>query len=151
MATVANGGTRYEARIIKTIKSYDYTETIVEDTSDNPKILNNLNVSEQNLANVKKGLLSVTQEGTASAAFSNYKMQVGGKTGTADTLKTVTANAIFIAFAPYNTPEIAICIIGEKCGHGSAMTGVAREIFDYYFYAEKTDGYENISDGQLIV
>ncbi len=151
MATVANGGTRYEARIIKTIKSYDYTKTIVEDTSDNPKILNNLNVSEQNLANVKKGLLSVTQEGTASAAFSNYKMQVGGKTGTADTLKTVTANAIFIAFAPYNTPEIAICIIGEKCGHGSAMTGVAREIFNYYFYAEKTDGYENISDGQLIV
>ena len=151
MATVANGGTRYEARIIKTIKSYDYTETIVEDTSDNPKILNNLNVSEQNLANVKKGLLSVTQEGTASAAFSNYKMQVGGKTGTADTLKTVTANAIFIAFAPYNTPEIAVCIIGEKCGHGSAMANVARDIFNYYFYAEKTDGYENISDGQLIV
>ncbi len=151
MSTVANGGTRYEARIIKTIKSYDYTETIIEDTSDNPKILNNLNVSEQNLANVKKGLLSVTQEGTASAAFSNYKIQVGGKTGTADTLKTVTANGIFIAFAPYNTPEIAICIVGEKCGHGSEMTGVARDIFDYYFFAEKTDGYENISDGQLIV
>lgn len=151
MATVANGGTRYEARIIKTIKSYDYTETIVEDTSDNPKILNNLNVSEQNLANVKRGLLSVTQEGTASAAFSNYKMQVGGKTGTADTLKTVTANGIFIAFAPYNTPEIAVCIVGEKCGHGSEMTSVARDIFDQYFYAEKTDGYENISDGQLIV
>ncbi len=151
MATVANGGTRYEARLIKTIKSYDYTETIVEDTSDNPKILNNLNVSEQNLSNVKRGLLSVTQEGTASAAFANYKMQVGGKTGTADTIKTATANAIFIAFAPYNTPEIAVCIVGERCGHGSEMTNVARDIFDQYFYSKKTDGYENISDGQLIV
>ena len=150
MATIANGGTRYEARLIKTIKSYDYTETVIADTSDNPKILNNLNVKAVNLGNVKKGLLSVTQEGTASAAFSNYGIRVGGKTGTADTTKTSTANAIFIAFAPYDTPEIAICVIGERCGHGSAMTGVARDIFDEYFFSAKTSGYSVQSEGQMV-
>jgi penicillin-binding protein 2 len=150
IATIANGGTRYESRIIKTIKSFDYSKTILEDTSDRPKILNNLNVQPINLKYVKEGLLSVTQEGTASAVFSNYGVRVGGKTGTAETTKTATANAIFLAFAPYDNPEIAIAIIGEKCGHGSEMTQTARDIFDEYFFSEKTSGYEMLPDGQIV-
>lgn len=149
IATLANGGTRYEARIIKTIKSYDYTETIIEDTSDNPKILNNLNVTPANLSVVKKGMLDVTQEGTASSVFSNYDVEVGGKTGTAETSKKATANGVFIAFAPYDNPEIAIAILGEKCGHGSSMTKVARDIFDEYFFSAKTSGYTITNEGSL--
>ena len=152
MSTIANGGTRYEARLIKTIKTYDMIETIVEDTSEDPVVYNALNVDKTYINLVKRGMLAVTKDeaGTASTTFDNYAIQVGGKTGTADTTKTATANALFIAFAPFETPEIAVAIVGERCGYGSYMAVIARDIFDEYFFSEKTTGYEVITEGQLV-
>lgn len=150
IATIANGGTRYEARIIKTIKSYDMSETVVEDTSDDPVVYNQLNVDTVMINVVKEGMKAVTEDGTASDVFSNYKIAVGGKTGTADTTDTATANAIFIAFAPYEEPEIAVAIIGERCGYGNRMAQVARDIFDYYFYSDQTKGYLLENEGSIV-
>lgn len=152
MATVANGGTRYEARLIKTIKSYDMTETIVADTSEDPVVYNAINVDKTYINLVKRGMLAVTKDeaGTASSTFDNYPIQVGGKTGTADTTKTATANALFIAFAPFDEPEIAIAIVGERCGYGSYMAVIARDILDEYFFSEKTTGYDVVTEGQLV-
>ncbi|MBP3414970.1 MAG: penicillin-binding protein [Clostridia bacterium] len=150
ISTIANGGTRYQARIIKTIKSYDMTETIIEDTCEDPIVLNQLNV-EKNIINiVKNGMLSVTQEGTASAVFENYTVKVGGKTGSVDTdKKRYSSNGLFLAFAPFDDPEIAIAIIGEKVQYGSHMTQVARDILDEYFYSTKTNGYNVVGENQL--
>ena len=152
VSTIANGGTRYEARIIKTIKSYDMIETVVEDTSEDPVVFNALNVDKSYINLVKKGMLAVTKDevGTASTTFDNYPIQVGGKTGTADTTKTATANALFIAFAPYENPEIAIAIVGERCGYGSSMAIIAREICDEYFFSEKTRGYSVLTEGNIV-
>ncbi|MBE6754519.1 MAG: penicillin-binding protein [Ruminococcaceae bacterium] len=150
MATIANGGTRYEARLIKTIKSYDMTKTVVEDTSDNPVVCNELNVEKTIINVVKDGMLSVTEDGTASDTFQNYAMRVGGKTGTADTRDDATANAVFIAFAPFEEPEIAIAIIGERCGYGSYMAPIAKDICDYYFFSEQTGGHDVQPEGDLV-
>lgn len=152
VSTIANGGTRYEARIIKTIKTYDMIETIVEDTSEDPVVFNALNVDKSYINLVKKGMLSVTKDevGTAATTFDNYPIQVGGKTGTADTTKTATANALFIAFAPYENPEIAIAIVGERCGYGSSMAIIARKICDEYFFSEKTTGYNVLTEGNIV-
>lgn len=152
VSTIANGGTRYEARIIKTIKSYDMIETVVEDTSEDPVVFNALNVDKSYINLVKKGMLAVTKDevGTASTTFDNYPIQVGGKTGTADTTKTATANALFIAFAPYENPEIAIAIVGERCGYGSSMAIIARKICDEYFFSEKTTGYNVLTEGNIV-
>ena len=151
MATIANGGTRYQARIIKTIKSYDMTETIIEDTCEDPIVLNELNVEKSIINIVKNGMLSVTQEGTASAVFENYIVKVGGKTGSVDTdKKRYSSNGLFIAFAPFDDPEIAIAIIGEKVQYGSYMTQVARDILDEYFFSTKTNGYSIVTENQLV-
>lgn len=151
MATIANGGTRYEARIIKTIKSYDMKNTVVEDTCEDPIALNELNVDKNIINIVKQGMLSVTQEGTASAVFDNYKIKVGGKTGSVDTDKTrYSSNGLFIAFAPFDDPEIAIAIVGEKVQYGSGMVTVARDILDEYFFSTKTDGYSVVPENKLI-
>ncbi|MBQ9993769.1 MAG: hypothetical protein IJP17_03565 [Clostridia bacterium] len=149
-ATIANGGTRYEARIIKAVKSYDMSETVVQDTSESPVVYNELNVEKTLVNVVKEGMRQVTEEGTASATFENYPMSVGGKTGTANTRKDATANAIFLAFAPFDEPEIAVVIIGEKCGYGSGMAPIARDLFDYYFYSDQTDGYHVPTEGGLV-
>ena len=150
ISTIANGGTRYEARIIKTVKTYDMEETVVEDTSENPVVYNELNVDTVMINIVKEGMRAVAEDGTAGEVLGDYKVPVGGKTGTADTTDEATANALFIAFAPYDEPEIGVAIVGERCGYGSSMAQVARDIFDYYFYSDKTAGYLVLEEGELV-
>ncbi len=153
VSTIANGGTRYEARLVKTIKSFDMIDTVVADTSENPVVYNALNIDKSYINLVKRGMLAVTKDesGTASDTFNNYKIQVGGKTGTAETVKNkYSANALFLCFAPFDEPEIAIAIVGERCAYGSYMAIVARDIMDEYFFSEKTTGYNVISENQII-
>jgi len=150
ISTIANGGTRYEARIIKTIKTYDMEETVVEDTSENPVVYNELNVDTVMINIVKQGMKSVTEDGTAAELLGDYDIAVGGKTGTADTTDDATANALFIAFAPFDEPEIGVAIVGERCGYGNRMVQVARDIFDYYFKSDKTLGYLILEEGDLV-
>jgi penicillin-binding protein 2 len=47
-------------------------------------------------------------------------------------------NAVFVCYAPYSKPEIAISIVIEKGGSGSAVMDIARRILDYYFISEIT-------------
>jgi penicillin-binding protein 2 len=154
ISTLANGGTRYSATLIKTIKSYDMSTVVQPDAENNKTILAKLDASATMLDIVKQGMLGVTEEGTASTTFENYQIKIGGKTGTADTdqsanddNKTASPNAIFVAFAPYENPEIAVAVIGEKCGHGKVMAQVARDIFDEYFFSSKTSGYDILEEG----
>ena len=60
-------------------------------------------------------------------------MTVGDKTGTAQVSPNSEANAILVAFAPYDDPQIALCIVVERGGSGSAVAGIAAEILDAYF------------------
>ncbi|MBQ1398756.1 MAG: hypothetical protein IIY89_09695, partial [Clostridia bacterium] len=157
MSTLANGGTRYSATLIKTIKSYDMNQTVREDAEINKTIITKMDASETMMDIVKLGMKSVTEDGTASDTFENYQLKIGGKTGTADTNKssrgdnkTESPNAVFIAFAPYDDPEIAVAVIGEKCGHGKVMAQVARDVFDEYFFSAKTAGYAVISDSGIV-
>lgn len=157
LSTLANGGTRYSATLVKTIKSYDMSETIVPDAENNKTILNKLEASQTMMDIVKDGMRSVTEDGTASEIFENYQIKIGGKTGTADTSRSAqrenkveSPNAVFIAFAPYEDPEIAVAVIGEKCGHGKVMAQVARDIFDEYFFSTKTSGYDVMAEGGIV-
>ena len=157
MSTLANGGTRYSATLIKTVKSYDMSETVREDAETNKTMLAKLEASDTMMSIVKEGMRSVTEDGTASDTFENYQLKIGGKTGTADTNqsakhedKVESPNAVFIAFAPYDNPEIAVAVIGEKCGHGKVMAQVARDVFDAYFFSTKTSGYDVLPEGGIV-
>ena len=157
VSTLANGGTRYSATLIKTVKSYDMNQTVREDAETNKSVIAKLEASDTMMSIVKEGMRSVTEDGTASDTFENYQLKIGGKTGTADTNKssrgeekTESPNAVFIAFAPYDDPEIAVAVLGEKCGHGKVMAQVARDVFDEYFFSTKTSGYAVISDTGIV-
>ena len=94
--------------------------------------MDTLNVENEVIEAVKKGMRSVTSEGTASAYFADYPIQIGGKTGTAQT--TGPDNSVLILFAPYEDPEIAVSIVVEH-GEKSISTGpVAKAIMDEYFF-----------------
>ena len=129
-ATLASGGTRYKNHLIKSICSYSLNKTV---KSDFISVLNQTDISADAYRAVKEGMLRVTEDGTAHATFGDYSIKVAGKTGTAQSSSGID-NAVFIGFAPYDDPEIAISIIIENGGHGSTIAPVAKSIFDAYFY-----------------
>lgn len=130
IATIANGGKRYKTHIIKSIRS-SVDGSLVSETQ--PVIINEVNVKSENLEAVKQGMFGVADEGSASAIFNGYPISVGGKTGTAQVGRDKSDNALFVAFAPFDNPEIAVAIAIEKGEKGENAAYVARDIFDEYF------------------
>ena len=132
VATLANGGTHYAAHLLKEVKSNDYSQVVER---YEPQILNQLDIEPENLAAVTEGMLRVTTEGSAKAYFADLGVQVAAKTGSAQVSSATESNALFVAFAPYEDPEIALAIVVEKGGSGSTLANMAAEILGYYFSA----------------
>ena len=128
-ATLANGGTHYRASLISKIVSYDIST--VYDESE-PEVKNTVSVKDSTLAAVKEGMLSVTEDGTGRAALGNYPIKVGGKTGTAQ-VEGKADHSVFIAFAPFDNPEIAISVVLEHGSSGFSAGSIVRDILDAYF------------------
>lgn len=138
-ATIANGGTRYRPHLLKAVKKTG-TGEILRQTSI--EVVDKIDISDENLNAVKNGMKKVTEEGTAKSAFKDFEIAVGGKTGTAEVLNG-SSNGIFIAFAPFDKPEIAIAIVLDHGGHGSTAAPIARAVFETYFENQKvSDTYE---------
>ena len=139
-ATLANGGTHYKATLIDSIVSYNMSETYKEIS---PEVVNTVNMSDTNLSAVKEGMLSVTVDGTGRAALGDYPIRVGGKTGTSQVQGKVD-HSVFVAFAPFDNPEIAISVVLEHGNSGYSAGSVVRDILDAYFYAESNSPAEDM-------
>lgn len=139
-ATIANGGTRYRTHIIKSVHSSVDGKLVYENS---PVIENTIEISEDNIAAVKKGMLGVADEGSARQIFSGYPISVGGKTGTAQISKRASNNALFISFAPFDQPEIAVAVVIEHGVRGANAAYVARDIYDEYFGLKYGNESEN--------
>lgn len=137
VSTIANKGIRYKASIIKSIKSADLSQTISENTA---QVLSRADFDEDNWNLVHRGMLLVGTESYAN--FSKVPVKVAAKTGTTTIEKRVngrmieTYNGFIITFAPYENPEIAICVAVEGAGSGGSTAPIASAIMEYYF-AEK--------------
>lgn len=137
-AVLANGGTRYKASLIDKVVSYDISKTY---ETVKPEVLNKINISKANIDAVKEGMLSVTEDGTGRAALGDYPIKVGGKTGTSQVTGKVD-HSIFIAFAPFDKPEIAVSVVLEHGNSGYSAGTVVKDILNAYFFAN----YNSSSD-----
>lgn len=131
-AVLANGGTRYSASILKSVRNYGYSEEIYD---REPEVLSTVDAKEEYFKAVQEGMYAVANDpmGTAYLTFWDYPVKVAAKTGTAQMGEGVTNNATFMCYAPYDEPEIAIAVVMNKGGAGSAVAEVARSVLDYYF------------------
>ena len=131
-ATLANGGTHYRASLINQIVSYDIGDVykVIK-----PEVLNRVQIKDSTLDAVKEGMLSVTEDGTGRAALGDYPIKVGCKTGTSQ-INGAADHSIFIAFAPFDNPEIAISVVLENGDSGFSAGSVVRDMLDAYFFAE---------------
>ncbi len=145
-ATLANGGTRYSANIVD--KIIDSDGNIVKDYT--PEIINTIDISESTLNTVKAGMKLVVDNpsGTAYSAFKGFPIASAGKTGSATFASYQekigrTAYGVYMGFAPYDNPEIAVCVAVFDGGHGGEIAGVARAVYEEYFKEELKTNYPN--------
>lgn len=133
IATLVNGGKHYDAHLLKGVKTYDNTQ-VVYVADDTPH--NDLSLQSSTIDAVKTGMHNLTTTGLARY-FRNCVVDAGAKTGTAQLGTDIKNNGVFVCFAPYDHPKIALGMVIEKGGSGSALASTAVEILNAYFTADQ--------------
>ena len=146
IATLVNGGTRYSTHLLKEVKSNDFSQILY---TYEPEAVATIEIQDENLNAVKAGMLALTTEGSVAKYFQDLPVQVGAKTGSAQVSAQTESNAVFVCFAPYDDPEIAMAIAVEHGGSGSELGAMAAEIFSYYFSVQ--EGREDIPTENTLV
>lgn len=147
-ATVANGGTVYQPQVV--YQMTDVSGAVKHDYE--PKVIRQLPVSPEIVQQVEQGMWAAVNadSGTAPNARING-VTVAGKTGTAEYCKVVevepgkkdcyrdthdnsAAHAWFVAYAPFENPQIAVVVFVYDGNEGSATAvPVAKTILETYF------------------
>ncbi|MES9929837.1 MAG: penicillin-binding protein 2, partial [Candidatus Thiodiazotropha sp. 6PDIVS] len=149
-ATLANRGHRIRPRVVATIESPDKVKR------DSPRIEDLLHqLDPEHWDQVISAMADVVegQRGTARSIRSN-EYRIAGKTGTAqvfsvkqdeeydeeNTAKRKRDHALFVAFAPIESPKIAIAVVVENGGHGGSVAApIARKVIDSYLLGNQQD------------
>ena len=129
VATLVGGGDHYQAHLLKNVKAYDNSRLLYM-YDDKP--INTVEMSDTTLSTVTRGMHELTVSGSVAYAFENCVVSAGAKTGSAQ-VGTDIANGVFVAYAPYEKPEIAVAIVIEKGGSGAALANTAVEIINSWF------------------
>lgn len=136
VATIANGGTRNKVTLLNSIKSYDGLKDVLNPSPNPVKIdIKNHAGFEQ----LKYGMGLVSSVGTSRRVFQEFPIATGSKTGTAEregvnpaTGKEYDDFAWYVAFAPYDDPEVVVAALLFQGGTGSNAGPMARDLMAEY-------------------
>ena len=144
IATIGNNGVAHQPRLIRRIRYRDTGELAAWPSA----IATPLGLSQPYVEHIQRSLQAVVSEGTARKAHSPL-VTIAGKTGTSqvvarrpnteeETPKKFRDHAWFVAYAPFDNPQIAVAVLAEHSGHGgSAAAPLARELIEAFM--KKTD------------
>lgn len=154
VAMVANRGKKLDVTIVKSIIRPDgseiprneYESKVSEKLGLTPDDTEEMSFNEANIQAILEGMRGVTSEsgGTAYSTFRDFDIEVGGKTGSAQTGVEGKTNAWFVGFAPFDNPEIAIVVFVRNGGSGGYTAEVARDIIAQYFGMNTSQVYEDM-------
>jgi len=139
--TIANGGYLRNASVVKSIKTYDDKETDYKPLRESERI----DITDYNyLEIIKEGMKRVSEFDSASP-YANFPVEVGSKTGTAqkdginpETGKPYDEFSWYVAFAPYDDPQIAVAVVLFQGGSGRYPTPIARDVIGEYLKINET-------------
>ncbi|MEX0685867.1 MAG: penicillin-binding protein 2 [Balneolales bacterium] len=130
-STIANGGHHVRPFIVRNLSHPDGTSSI-----NQPEINKIPWIKENNLKVVQRGMRKVVTEGSGRYYANLKDIEVAGKTGTAQNPHGED-HGWFVAYAPYDNPEIAIAVLVENAGFGSISAApIASLLMEQYFFQE---------------
>lgn len=154
-ATIANGGKLFKPYLIKEVFSSD--GSIIKKFS--PTLVNEVTVSQETLGHIKKGLYQVVNHRKGTAWWYRGRgIKMAGKTGTSQVRSMSKKelfskceempykdrhHGVFVGFAPFDNPKIAVAAVVEHGCHGSsAAAPVARDVITSYMKKYEPEFYE---------
>ncbi len=144
--TVANNGTCYDLTLLD--KVTDLNGNLIMDYQ--PKIRNTIDLPSAYWNAIHTGMRRVVMK---KSYYTDLGVNVAGKTGTAQENKKRANHALFVSYAPYENPQIAVATriaFGYSSDFAANMT---RDIYKYYFKLENEDsiltGTAEIPDAEM--
>ena len=137
IGTLCNGGTRYTAHLLHSVYRFgsDEPSFVYQQTEDT--VLSRIELDEDDLDTVFAGMKKMITETNFTnrwiANNDDIPVTVGGKTGTAQRGGDNPDNALFVATAPYNDPDIVISVVLEDGAHGYYSAITAARILEAYY------------------
>jgi len=159
-AAIANGGALYRPHVVAHI---DDPRTGKRETIA-PQLIRQIPLKPEHVAFVQEAMAGVNREGTGARAFAGAEYTSAGKTGTAQVIgikqnekydaskidERLRDHSLFIAFAPVESPKIALAVVVENGGFGSrAAAPIARTVLDYYLLGRRpADAAQAAGEGE---
>lgn len=134
-AVVANGGKSYSPHLVKRITSPS-GDLITEKV---PHINGSAEFKLENIRLVQAGMAEVNKPGGTAWPFFDFSVPSAGKTGTAEFGDSKNrTHAWYTAYAPFDSPKIALVVLVEAGGEGSNTAApIAKQIFTWFFNSDK--------------
>ena len=136
-ATIANNGVRYRTHMINKITTYDRSEVVLYNDPKKPEVVEKLDVNSYNLSVVQNAMRNVVASdyGTAYYSFLDFPVEIAAKTGTAE--NSGSDHCVFICYAPFDKPEVAVAVLLEHGAKGMYAMDVAKDLLNAYFFPEE--------------
>ena len=126
VTTLANSGTSYSISLLDQVTDSD--GKVIQDYS--PSIESHVSISNNTWNVIHQGMRAVIE---SKYEYTDMPIAVAGETGTAQESKSRPSHALFVSYAPYEDPEIALAV---RIGNGYSSTNatlVGKDIYQYYF------------------
>lgn len=127
--TVANSGHNYQLTLLNKVTDTDGNLIKQYETT----LTNTTNFSQSTWDAVHYGMRLVITGGNAKATFNGFQINVAGKSGTAQENKLRSDHSVFVAYAPYENPEIALSVLIPNGGSSGYTAEVVRDTIKYYY------------------
>jgi penicillin-binding protein 2 len=132
ICAIANGGKLYEPRVVDRVTDAQGNSVF----SNQPKVLSDLSAEiGPYLKDIQQGMRDAVDKPYGTAyMLHDLPMPVAAKTGSAQVKNNTETNALFVGYAPYQNPQIAILILVENAKEGSLnVVPVAKDVFAWYY------------------
>lgn len=161
-AAIANGGNLYRPHLVKEI--FSNSGEIVKRFE--PELVAKAKAKDTTLKAIRRGLYEVVNKrGGTAWWYRGRGIRMAGKTGTAQ-VRSMTKkelfsrcedmpyesrhHGVFVGFAPYDNPQIAVATVVEHGCHGSsAGAPIAREVVTTYMKKYLPDDYKKYLDEDI--
>jgi len=136
VSAIANGGTRVQPHVLRELRDAAGSTTALFWQKGR-----RVPVTPNDVQTVREGMRQAVEWGTATKG-QVPGVTVAGKTGTAEfgekdpETGEYQTHGWFVAFAPYDNPEIAVVVFQENGGGYETASEIAGKILSYYFYRD---------------